>query len=117
MIVVSGSKGNYLKLQISLISPEKNRFFESESGRNAKQAVGLVAANIQNYRRKYGNILSDYYTHHVSIKSSVFNNSMYVARSSDPMLLPVGSVSSGASLSSLIKSVVNNCGLSTSLLY
>ena len=56
VILVSGSKGNYLKRH-SRIHPEKNIIFESKGGRNSKQAVDLIAANVQNYRRKYGNIL------------------------------------------------------------
>ena len=54
--LVSGSKGNYLKRQINRIHPEKNIIFESKGGRNSKQAVDLIAANVQNYRRIYGNI-------------------------------------------------------------
>ena len=57
VILVSGSKGNYLKRHICRIHLEKNIIFESKGGRNSKQAVDLTAANVHNYRRKYGNIL------------------------------------------------------------
>ena len=37
VILVSGSKGNYLKRQTSRIHPEKNIIFESKGGRNSSK--------------------------------------------------------------------------------
>ena len=74
VILVSGSKGNYLKRHISRIHPEKNIIFESKGGRNSKQAVDLIAANVQNYRRKYSNILLILWTGTCDLTSKVGQN-------------------------------------------
>ena len=71
IILVSGSGGNYLKRQISHIHPEKNIFFESKGDLNSKQAVDLIAANIQSYRQKYGNILLILWTAICDLTSNV----------------------------------------------
>ena len=68
------SRGNHLKRQISRIHPEKNIIFESKVGRNSKQAVDLIAAYIQNYRRKYGNILIILWTGICDLTSKVGQN-------------------------------------------
>ena len=74
VILVSGSNGNYLQRQISRIHPEKNIFFESKGCHNSKQAVDLIAANIQNYSRKYGNILLILWTGTCDLTSKVGQN-------------------------------------------
>ena len=63
-----------MKRQISRIHPEKNIIFESKGGRNSKQAVDLIAAYIQNYRRKYGNILLILWTGTCDLTSKVDQN-------------------------------------------
>ena len=71
-ILVSGSKGNNLKRHI--IHTEKNIIFESKDGRYSKQVVDLIAASVQNYRRKYGNILLILWTGKCDLTSKVGQN-------------------------------------------
>lgn len=57
VIVVSDSKGKYLKWCINNIVPERNIVWEFKGGRTTKQAVDHITANIEYYKRRYGNIL------------------------------------------------------------
>ena len=57
LIIVSDSKGKYLKRCVQNIVPEKNIVFEFKGGRTTKQAVDYICSNIDYYIHRYGSIL------------------------------------------------------------
>ena len=57
LIIVSDSKGKYLKRCVQNIVPEKNTVFEFKGGRTTKQAEDYICSNIDYYIHRYGSIL------------------------------------------------------------
>ena len=74
VIVVSDSKGKYLKRCVESIVPEKNIIWEFKGGRTTKQAVDHIATNIDYYRHKYGSLLLLLWTGTCDLTSKVDNS-------------------------------------------
>lgn len=84
VIVVSDSKGSYLKTQTQNVEPERQIIYDYKPGSTTNQCVDYIFRNINTWKRNYGSVLILVWTGTCDLTHKVFDSSELLDGSKHP---------------------------------